>query len=323
MQQELPVRVIEAAFLLKQSNREFCEYVPKSYHDNGVIKNIHIFAFPNKIAYHSTLNEPTHWLYHGFVLTNQSGARVYCHCLRFCDLLAGVKDVLALCVVSKQCYYATMKQFLVHLLSGQFMSLDRLDSFTSHVTPAKSNAGTSAAPTPHSSPAHRHASDELSTDWRTVLNHVVHVGVCPLNSAIALKVTFTGQFLTKSYFTPIPTVRYEDLSPATAHAPLGLYDSYNNLAITNSPMTNNNSLIDSCGNSTVADIPPSCHVHDFLTRQGTVRRACAISFLFGKPPSHPYAFPTMDFDLALLFSTLSIPNILTVYECVLGMHLTI
>lgn len=115
---ELPSRVIEAAFLLKQSSRDYNEFLPKTFNDVGVIRNLHIFCFPVISKSGLSFLGPSNWVYHGFVLTNQAGARVYCHCLRFSD--GAEDDVLALCVVSKQCYYNTMKHFLVHLLSGVF-----------------------------------------------------------------------------------------------------------------------------------------------------------------------------------------------------------
>jgi hypothetical protein len=175
----------------------------------------------------------------------------------------------------------------------------------------------------------REHSSTMQPDWRAVLNHVVHVAVCPLNSALALKLTFTGQFLTKSYFTPIPSVRYEDFTAATTHPPMTQihahlldqhhHDSTTTTAATTTATATNSTPVKSSAQSAT---PVSCHVQDVATRQGTVRRLCAISFLFGRPPSHPYPFPLVDFDLSLLFSTLSIANIMTVYECVLGMLLT-
>lgn len=233
---ELPSRVVEAAFLLKQSSRDFNEFLPKTFNDVGVIKNLHIFCFPVLSKSGLSFLGPSNWIYHGFVLTNQAGARVYCHCLRFSD--GAEDDVLALCVVSKQCYYNTMKHFLVHLLSGVF-----------------TKAGT-----------------KEEYDWRELLNFLVHCCVCPRNDRVALKLSLTGKFEFNVNFSSIPTVRYQPVS------------------FKNDVETNSSQYLQ-------------------------------LSFLFGIQPSNPHSFPQIDFDLSLLFNTLSMNNILTVFECVLGIFL--
>jgi hypothetical protein len=108
-------------------------------------------------------------------------------------------------------------------------------------------------------------------DWREVLNYIVHCGICPSNSSLAVKFSLVGHFAFGSHFTFIPTVRYEKLSsllPATKDKePLTLSE---------------------------------------------------VSFIFGRQATNPYSFPQIDFDLSLLFNTLSISNILSIFECVLG-----
>jgi hypothetical protein len=95
LSQSGPTRLTEAVFLLTPSKlSKEVDYLPKTFNDVGVIKNIQIFCFPKLQNYHTSnsansdgqqlygLCNEFEWLYHTFVLTNQTGSRIYCHCLR-------------------------------------------------------------------------------------------------------------------------------------------------------------------------------------------------------------------------------------------------
>lgn len=117
---DLPVKVLEAVFLLRCGDTlEFKDYFPKSFTDVGIFQNIPKFCFPEgrTKAQSLKITGPNNWLYHCFVFTNQHGARLYGHCLRFHSNDPEIDQVLALCVLSKQCYYNTMKHLLFHVLS--------------------------------------------------------------------------------------------------------------------------------------------------------------------------------------------------------------
>lgn len=139
----LPFRLVEVVVLLKENvnppnssanGNHIIEFLPKSFADQGVLKNIHLFCFPGANGKCESLSGTgiESWLYHNFVLTVQNGARLYCHCLRYPDPFSSrltlrfknqQGEPMALCVVSKRCYYNTMKHLLVHVLTGLFLDI--------------------------------------------------------------------------------------------------------------------------------------------------------------------------------------------------------
>lgn len=229
-----PNKIVEAVFLLNQNSKEHLDLLPKTFNDVGVIKNIHMFCFP--FAGSTIQPEYKTWLFHGFVLTNQNGARLYCHCVRFHDGINTPENVLAICILSKQCYYETMRHFLVNLISGSFLR---------EVTHEK-------------------------YDWRDVLNYIVHCGVSPSNSKVSHQLSFRGVFQLRHWFKTTPTIHYKKV-PWTPSSPRS----------------------------------KDLELHD-------------LTFLFGTPPSSYFTFPLLDFDLSKLFSCLSVPNIISIFECILG-----
>jgi hypothetical protein len=91
----LPQRLVEVVVLLKENtnattkentHQPLLEFLPQSFADQGVLKNLHLFCFPGSGGNIESVSE-SHgaegWLYHNFVLTVQNGARLYCHCLRY------------------------------------------------------------------------------------------------------------------------------------------------------------------------------------------------------------------------------------------------
>jgi len=222
---DLPVRVIEAVFLLECTETlEFKDYFPKTFSDSGALQSLPKFCFPEGLEKAQTLaiTDPNNWLYHCFVITNTQGARLYGHCMRFqSNRLSGSEKkspTMAICVLSKQCYYQTIHHLLFHLLS-----------------------------------------DASKHDWRETLNYLAHICVCPQSKTTCLEFVLHGSYRFSDRFSSTPYVSYRR----------------------------------EAGNE-------------------------EISFLFGLPSTDQGLFPALDFDLSLLFQSLSVENIIKVFEYILS-----
>lgn len=106
---------------------------------------------------------------------------------------------MALCVVTKQCYYNTMKQLLVHLLTGLFVDTGMPIVIIIAIILA-----------------HYGENRRILTDWCDVLNFLIHCTLVPSNNSLGLELVFDGLFPAQKCLASIPNVNYAAISDRVA-----------------------------------------------------------------------------------------------------------
>lgn len=139
--------------------------------------------------------------------------------------------------------------------------------------------------------------------WTDTINFLVHCLVSPQSPSMGFDLVMSGSFPFGTNFPPHPTVTYRKCTKK--HDPDEYDSSKRHRRKQERLLKRTKSFADSEKYNSNA---PS-DAEEFEDE---------VSYFFGLMSPHQAAFPIVDFDMSLLFYSLSVLNIISVFECILG-----
>lgn len=137
--------------------------------------------------------------------------------------------------------------------------------------------------------------------WNNTLNFLTRCLVSPQTTSMGFNLVIPGNFPFGEILPPQPTIVYRKY-PSAEHKAEPEGDS-SKLRARRRPERLRRSKSHSCDLSESDEKP---------LPEGEV------SYFFGLMPPHQATFPVVDFDISTLFYSLSIVNIISIFECILG-----